>query len=100
MNELRVGQSISSEHCQQLVCAVCVLALPLALSALVPVTVFDNFQLLRCTDVIVSVRLCGSACALPLTHDVHHGGKWDVSELTLQILRLGRLKWNKSNLCS
>ena len=20
-----------------------------------------------------SVRLCGSACALPLTHDVHHG---------------------------
>ena len=46
------------------------------------------------------VRLCGSACDLPLTHDVHHGGKWDVSELTLQILRLGRLKWNKSNLCS
>ena len=28
-----------------------------------------------------SVRLCGSACGLPLTHDVHHWLEWDVSEL-------------------
>ena len=27
----------------------------------------------HCLRMMRSVRLCGSTCALPLTHDVHHG---------------------------
>ena len=41
-----------------------------------------------------SVRLCGSACALPLTHDAPWL-KWDVSELMFQFFELGRLTWNR-----
>ena len=40
---------------------------------------------------IRSIRLCGSACALPLTHDVHHGLNGMCVKSCFYFLRLGRL---------
>ena len=41
---------------------------------------------------IRSISSCGSACALPLTLDVHHGFEWDVCQLVFHFLK----KWEGS----
>ena len=42
---------------------------------------------------IRSIRLRGSACALPLTQDVHRCFEWDVCQLMFHFLKLGMLTW-------